>query len=189
MGAADPPGCTPVLSIPPRPPGREPASMLDRRGLRDVVAGGRRRRLHYSVQSRELRRKVQGSVCAEVERLWLDFQERSVQQVRAGQRYAELDQKRSVGSPQGIRHVDGLREFLSVERKRIPARILSDADRSGMPALQRIRPLFRGGRTARAVNREGGSKQGTSQNHVTSAEGGQTVHHAKLDLPSNGGAG
>jgi hypothetical protein len=77
-------------------------------------------------------------LAAEVEDRWVDFQEGSnkrrypVEQFRAfwdaGKRYAELTRNDALIHRKVVVAINGLREFLSVERKRIPGTIIADAD-------------------------------------------------------------
>jgi hypothetical protein len=79
-------------------------------------------------------------LAAEVEERWGDFQEGlsdqrkyPVEQFRAfwdaGKRYAELTKNDPLIHRKVIVAINGLTDFLSVERKRIPGNILPDAER------------------------------------------------------------
>lgn len=79
-------------------------------------------------------------LAAEVQSRWLDFQDGlsdkrryPVQQFRAfwdaGKRYAELTKNDPLIHRKVVVAINGLRDFLEVERKRIPGTIIADADR------------------------------------------------------------
>jgi hypothetical protein len=94
-------------------------------------------------------------LAAEVSERWLDFQDAlsdkrryPVQQFRAfwqaGKRYAELTTNDVLIHRKVVVAINGLREFLSVERKRIPATILPDADRLESLLFSGYDPYFEG---------------------------------------------
>ena len=79
-------------------------------------------------------------LAAKVEDRWLDFQDGlsnkrryPVEQFRAfwdvGKRYAELTKNDPLIHRKVVAAINGLREFLAVERKRVPGTIIADADR------------------------------------------------------------
>ena len=92
-------------------------------------------------------------LAAEVAERWLDFQDASsdkrrypLQQFRAfwnaGKQYAELTRKDELIHRKVVVVINGLREFLSVDRKRIPATILPDADRLEFMLFSGYDPYF-----------------------------------------------
>ena len=94
-------------------------------------------------------------LAAEVEDRWLDFQgalsnkrRYPVEQFRAfweaGKRYAELTRNDPLIHRKVVAAINGLREFLSVERKRIPSTILADADRLESLLFSGYDPYFEG---------------------------------------------
>src|SRR5215813_11386370 len=108
-----------------------------------------------------MRRKVvpnseKDRLAAEVEDRWVDFQDGlsnkrryPVEQFRAfwdaGKRYAELTQNDPLIHRKVVAAINGLREFLEVERKGIPGTIIADADRLESLLFSGYRSLFRGG--------------------------------------------
>jgi len=79
-------------------------------------------------------------LAAEVEDRWVEFQQGlsnrrryPVEQFRAfweaGKRYAELTRNDPLIHRNVVTAINGLREFLSVERKRVPSTIIPAADR------------------------------------------------------------
>ena len=94
-------------------------------------------------------------LAAEVEERWLDFQEGlsdqrkyPVEQFRAfwdaGKRYAELTKNDPLIHRKVVVAINGLTEFLSVERKRIPGNILPDAERLECLLFSGYDPYFEG---------------------------------------------
>ena len=94
-------------------------------------------------------------LAAEVEERWLDFQNAlsdkrryPVAQFRAfwnaGKRYAELTKQDTLLHRKVVVAVNGLTDFLRVERKRIPAAILPDADRLETLLFAGYDPYFEG---------------------------------------------
>ena len=94
-------------------------------------------------------------LAAEVEERWLDFQEGlsdkrkyPIQQFRAfwqaGVRYAEVVKHDPLLHRTVVRAVNGLLDFLSVERKRIPGEVLRDAERLECILFSRYDPYFEG---------------------------------------------
>ena len=94
-------------------------------------------------------------LAAEVEVRWVDFQgalsdkrKYPVAQFRtfweAGKRYAELTINDPLIHRSVVVAVNGLTDFLSVERKRIPGTILSDADRLECLLFSGYDPHFEG---------------------------------------------
>jgi hypothetical protein len=94
-------------------------------------------------------------LAAEVEERWLDFQaglsnkrRYPVEQFRAfwesGKRYAELTRNDSLLHRKVVVAINGLREFLAVERKRIPGTIIADADRLESLLFCGYDPYFQG---------------------------------------------
>ena len=93
-------------------------------------------------------------LAAEVEDRWVDFQEGSnkrrypVEQFRAfweaGKRYAELTRNDLLIHRNVVAAINGLREFLEVERKRIPRKIIPDADRLESLLFSGYDPCFEG---------------------------------------------
>jgi hypothetical protein len=62
----------------------------------------------------------------------------------AGKRYAELTRNDPLIHRNVVAAINGLREFLSVERKRIPGTILADADRLESLLFSGYDPYFEG---------------------------------------------
>ena len=94
-------------------------------------------------------------LAAEVEERWLDFQDAlsdkrryPVAQFRAfwdaGKRYAELTKHDALLHRKVVVAINGLTDFLSVERKRIPAAILPDAERLESLLFAGYDPYFEG---------------------------------------------
>lgn len=94
-------------------------------------------------------------LAAEVERRWVAFQEGlsdkrryPVEQFRAfwaaGKRYAELTRNDPLIHRSVVVAINGLRDFLSVERKRIPNSILPDAERLECLLFSGYDPHFQG---------------------------------------------
>jgi hypothetical protein len=111
----------------------EAAAMAEQEeGLRPTLQCGLRRKdVPISEKDR---------LAAEVEDRWVDFQDGlsnkrryPVEQFRAfweaGKRYAELTKNDPLIHRKVVVAINGLREFLEVERKRIPGTIIADADR------------------------------------------------------------
>src|SRR6266567_7008288 len=100
-------------------------------------------RLHYGFQWYMLERKSMPDsekqrLAAEVEKRWVDFQDGLSDKRRypmaqfmkfwtAGKRYAELTRNDGLIHRNVAVAINGLREFVSSERKRIPDTILRDA--------------------------------------------------------------
>ena len=91
----------------------------------------------------------------EVRDRWVEFQDGlsnkrryPVEQFRAfwdaGKRYAELTKKDPLIHRKVVVAINGLREFLSVERKRIPGTIIADADRLESLLFSGYDPYFEG---------------------------------------------
>ncbi len=96
-----------------------------------------------------------GRLAAEVEERWLDFQDAlsdkrryPVEQFRAfwdaGKRYSELTKHDALIHRKVVVAINGLTDFLRVERKRIPAAILPDADRLETLLFAGYDPYFEG---------------------------------------------
>jgi hypothetical protein len=94
-------------------------------------------------------------LAAAVQDRWTDFQDAlsdkrryPVEQFRAfwnvGKRYAELTRNDPLIHRKVVAAINGLREFLSVERKRIPGTILADADRLESLLFSGYDPYFEG---------------------------------------------
>ena len=94
-------------------------------------------------------------LAAEVAERWLDFQDGlsnkrryPVEQFRtfweAGKSYAELTQNDPLIHRKVVVAINGLREFLQVERKRIPGTIIADADRLESLLFSGYDPSFEG---------------------------------------------
>ena len=94
-------------------------------------------------------------LAAEVADRWVDFREGlsnkrkyPVEQFRAfweaGKRYAELTKNDSLIHRKVVAAINGLREFLEVERKRIPGTIIVDADRLESLLFSGYDPYFEG---------------------------------------------
>lgn len=94
-------------------------------------------------------------LAAEVEERWLEFQDAlsdkrkyPVERFRAfwaaGKRYAELTKDDALLHRKVVVAINGLTDFLSVERKRIPASILPDADRLECLLFSGYDPYFEG---------------------------------------------
>ena len=94
-------------------------------------------------------------LAAEVEDRWVDFQDGlsnkrryPVEQFRAfweaGKRYAELTKDDPLIHRKVVAAINGLREFLEVERKRIPGTIIADADRLESLLFSGYDPYFEG---------------------------------------------
>ena len=94
-------------------------------------------------------------LAAEVEDRWVDFhaalsnkRRYPVEQFRAfwnaGKRYAELTKNDPLIHRKVVVAINGLREFLSFERKRIPGTILADADRLETMLFSGYDPYFEG---------------------------------------------
>src|SRR5215813_6732937 len=86
---------------------------------------------------------------------WVDFQDGlsnkrryPVERFRefwdAGKRYAELTQNDPLIHRKVVAAINGLREFLEVERKRIPGTIIADADRLESLLFSGYDPYFEG---------------------------------------------
>jgi hypothetical protein len=87
--------------------------------------------------------------------LWVEFQDGlsnkckyPVEQFRAfwdaGKRYAKLTQNDSLIHRKVVAAINGLREFLEFERKRIPGTIIADADRLESLLFSGYDPFFEG---------------------------------------------
>ena len=94
-------------------------------------------------------------LAADVVDRWVDFQNGlsnkrryPVEQFRAfwdaGKRYAELTRNDPLIHRKVVAAINGLREFLSVERKRIPGTIIADADRLESMLFSGHDPHFEG---------------------------------------------
>ena len=94
-------------------------------------------------------------LAAEVEDRWVNFQDGlsnkrryPIEQFRAfweaGKRYAELTKDDPLIHRNVVAAINGLREFLEVERKRIPGTIIADADRLESPLFSGYDPISRG---------------------------------------------
>ena len=94
-------------------------------------------------------------LAAEVADRWVDFQHAlsnkrryPIEQFRAfwdaGKRYAELTRNDALIHRNVVVAINGLREFLSFERKRIPGTILPDADRLETLLFSGYDPYFEG---------------------------------------------
>ena len=94
-------------------------------------------------------------LATELEDRWVDFQralsnKRSypVEQFQAfwdaGKRYAELTKNDPLIHREVVAAINGLREFLEVERKRIPGTIIADADRLESLLFSGYDPYFEG---------------------------------------------
>lgn len=94
-------------------------------------------------------------LAAEVEARWLDFQDGlsnkrryPVEQFQAfweaGKSYAELTKNDPLIHRKVVVAINGLREFLEVERKRIPGTIIADADRLESLLFSGYDPYFEG---------------------------------------------
>jgi hypothetical protein len=94
-------------------------------------------------------------LAAEVEERWVEFQnglsnkrKYPVEQFRAfwhaGKRYAALTKNDPLIHRKVVAAINGLTEFLAVERKRIPGTIIADADREESPLLSGYDPYFEG---------------------------------------------
>ena len=113
--------------------------------------------LHYRVAcgGRDVANSEKEQLAAEVEDRGVDFQgalsnkrRYPVEQFRAfweaGKRYAELTRNDPLIHRKVVAAINGLREFLSVERKRIPSTILADADRLESLLFSGYDPYFEG---------------------------------------------
>src|SRR5215471_13026076 len=96
-----------------------------------------------------------GSFGGGIEDRWVDFQDGlsnkrryPVEQFRAfwdaGKRYAELTKNDPLIHRKVVAAINGLREFLEVERKRIPGTIIADADRLESLLFSGYDPYFEG---------------------------------------------
>ena len=94
-------------------------------------------------------------LAAEVEERWLDFQgalsnkrKYPVQQFRAfweaGRRYADLTKQDPLIHRSVVGSINGLTEFLQVERKRVPDQVLWDAQRLECLLFSGYDPYFEG---------------------------------------------
>jgi hypothetical protein len=94
-------------------------------------------------------------LAAEVEERWLEFQDGlsdkrkyPIRQFRAfwqaGVRYAEQVKHDPLLHRSVVRAVNGLLDFLSVERKRVPGEVLRDADRLECILFSGYDPYFEG---------------------------------------------
>ena len=94
-------------------------------------------------------------LAAEVEKRWVDFQEGLSDKRRypmaqfrkfwtAGKRYAELTRNDGLIHRNVAVAINGLREFVSSERKRIPDTILRDAERLECLLFSGYDPYFEG---------------------------------------------
>ena len=94
-------------------------------------------------------------LAAEVEDRWVDFQDAlsnkrkyPVEQFPAfwdaGKRYAELTKYDPLIHRKVVKAINGLREFLEVERKWIPGTIIADADRLESMLFSGYDPYFEG---------------------------------------------
>ena len=63
---------------------------------------------------------------------------------KAGKRYAELTRKDPMLHRKVVEAVNGLREYLEVERKRVPGSVLMDADRLESILFSGYDPYFEG---------------------------------------------
>jgi len=127
---------------------------------RGVAMAATRRRiceLHYSVAygGRDMPNSEKDRLAAEVEDRWVDFQNAlsnqrryTVEQFRAfwdaGKRYAELTRNHPLIHRKVAGAINGLREFLSFERKRVPGTIIADADRLESLLFSEYDPYFDG---------------------------------------------
>ena len=114
-------------------------------------------RLHYSLDlpRKDVPISEKDRLAAEVEDRWVDFQDGlsnkrryPVEQFRAfweaGKRYAELTKDDPLIHRNVVAAINGLREFLEVERKRIPGTIIADADRLESLLFSGYDPYFEG---------------------------------------------
>jgi hypothetical protein len=94
-------------------------------------------------------------LATEVEDRWVDFQRAlsnkrtyPVEQFQAfwdaGKRYAELTRNDPLIHRKVAAAINGLREFLEVERKRVPGTIIADADRLESMLFSGYDPYFEG---------------------------------------------
>ena len=120
-------------------------------GLEEVYGLG------YSVDCgvRDVPNSEKDRLAAEVVDRWVHFQDGLSNKRRypleefkafwdAGKRYAELTRNDPLIHRNVVAAINGLREFLSVERKRIPSTILSDADRLESMLFSGYDPYFEG---------------------------------------------
>jgi hypothetical protein len=108
-----------------------------------------------AVEESKMPESEKDRLAAEVAERWLDFQDASsdkrrypLQQFRsfwnAGKQYAELTRNDELIHRKVVVAINGLRDFLSVERKLIPAMILPDADRLESMLFSGYDPYFEG---------------------------------------------
>ncbi len=94
-------------------------------------------------------------LAAEVEKRWLAFdnglsdkRKYPLQQFRAFweavKEYAELTKRDELLHRKVVKAVNGLREFLELERKRVPGQVLADADRLECILFSGYDPYFEG---------------------------------------------
>ena len=123
----------------------------DGRGKRRVYG------LHYCVDlgRQDVPNSEKDRLAAEAEDRWVDFQNGlsnkrryPVEQFRAfwdaGKRYAELTKNDPLIHRKVVAAINGLREFLEVERKRIPGTVIADADRLESLLFGGYDPYFAG---------------------------------------------
>jgi hypothetical protein len=123
----------------------------------DGPGKGRAYGLHYDVDCAEVGRGdvAKGSLGGGSRGSMVDFQDGlsdkrryPVEQFRAfwdaGKRYAELTKNDPLIHRKVVAAINGLREFLSVERKRFPGTIIADADRLESLLFSGYDPYFEG---------------------------------------------
>jgi hypothetical protein len=117
--------------------------------------GKRRVTLRCGLRRKDVPISEKDRLAAEVEGRWVDFQDGlsnkrryPVEQFRAfwdaGKRYAELTKNDPLIHRKVVAAINGLREFLEVERKRIPGTIIADADRLESLLFSGYDPYFEG---------------------------------------------
>lgn len=100
-------------------------------------------------------RSEKDRMASEVEERWIDFQmalsengKYPIGQFKAfweaGRRYAEMTKRDPLIHRAVVKAVNGLTDFLTIERKRAPGLVLRDADRLESMVFAGYDPLFRG---------------------------------------------
>ena len=100
-------------------------------------------------------RSEKDRLASEVQELWIDFNMALSDKRRypiaefkafweAGRRYGEMTKRDPLIHRVVVEAVNGLRDFLSVERKRVPGTVINDADRLESIVFDGYDPYFEG---------------------------------------------
>src|ERR1035437_3171491 len=148
-------GSNPDWEASPPPPCATRATKSSFRSI-GPAGGGLQITVQCGLRRKDVPISEKDRLAAEVEDRWVDFQDGlsnkrryPVEQFRAfweaGKRYAELTKNDPLIHREVVAAINGLREFLEVERKRIPGTIIADADRLESLLFSGYDPYFEGG--------------------------------------------